>query len=145
MSVAQMVMQETGKKSGWQGAHNSYLQISAENGIPAFLCYLASLLACCSMNFRIFMRCRREAALAGYMPQSLALILMTIAFAVGIVFSNNAYSPALCVLVGMSSANYLAIQRERSAPLQQFSVTALPDSRRPQPVTARTLKAPLIR
>jgi O-antigen ligase len=111
LSVEQMVRETTGGKSGWHGAHNSYLEVAAENGFPAFIFYIASVLSCCSMNFRTYKLCRREAALASCVTQSLALILMTIAFMVGVAFSNDAYSGSLCLLVGMSAANFLAVRR----------------------------------
>lgn len=114
-AVEEMVRSQTGEKSGWQGAHNTYLEIAAENGIPAMLLYILCLLICLRLNYRAYKMCRRSPELRGVATQSLALILFTIAWLVCTAFSNNAYAPALCVFVGLSAANSLALERERKA------------------------------
>jgi O-antigen ligase len=117
-AVEEMVRSQTGEKSGWQGAHNTYLEVAAENGIPAMLLYISCLLLCLRLNYRAYKMCRRIPELKDVATQSLALILFTITWLVCTGFSNNAYSPALCVLVGLSAANSLAVERERKAVLE---------------------------
>jgi|GEM_PF-2872292 len=114
-SVERMVRAETGLKSGWQGAHNSYLEIAAENGIPAVLLYLAILGICLKLNCESYRFCKRHSSRLGAVPQSLCLILLTLAFAVGVLFSNSAYDLHLDLIVALSAANALAIQREFGA------------------------------
>jgi hypothetical protein len=111
-AVDEMVRAKTGVKSGWQGAHNTYLEISAENGIPALIFYVWSLWLCFSLNYRAYKICKREPSMAENLPQSVCLILTTVTFAVGVLFSNSAYDPHVDVLVAMSVANSLAIQNE---------------------------------
>ena len=111
-AIDAMVEQETGHKSGWQGAHNTYLYVAAENGIPALIFYVITLFLCAKVNYQTYQLCRREPLLGDAASQSLALILMTVAFVVCVAFSNNAYDPRVCVLVGMSAANFLAVRRE---------------------------------
>jgi hypothetical protein len=111
-SVEEMVRSETGQKSGWQGAHNSYLEVAAENGIPAVLIYIWILIGCLRMNWFSYRTCSRDPALHSALGQSVCLTLMTVAYCVGIAFCNAAYAPQYAVLVAFSTANYLAIQRE---------------------------------
>ena len=114
-AVEEMVRNLTGKKSGWQGAHNTYLEVAAENGIPAMLVYIWSLLICFRLNYRAYRTCRQHPELRGAVTQSLALILATVVFAVCTGFSNNAYATQLCVLMGLTAANYLAIENEKKS------------------------------
>lgn len=110
--VEMMVREATGKKSGWQGAHNTYLQVAAEAGIPAMILYLLSLYYCAKLSIQTFLTCRRNPPVSEAATQSLVLILMTIAFAVCVGFSNNAYDPRLDMLVSLSAANFLAVRDE---------------------------------
>ncbi len=111
-AVEKMVRAETGKKSGWQGAHNTYLEISAENGIPALILYLWVLFLCFRMNYASFQTCNREPRQRAALGQSLCLILMAVAYCIGIAFCNAAYDGHLDILVALSTANYLAIRAE---------------------------------
>jgi O-antigen ligase len=114
-AVDEMVQSTLHEKSGWQVAHNTYLQVAAENGLPAFTCYLWSLLVCLKMNFRSYKACREAPALSNAATQSFALILMTFMFLICTAFSNNSCDPRLGVLIALSAANYLAVQRELRA------------------------------
>jgi O-antigen ligase len=111
-SVEQMVRLDTGRKSGWQGAHNTYLEISAENGIPALIFYVWVLILCFRMNWFSYQTCKRELMLPTVLGQSVCLILMTVAYCVGIAFCNAAYDPHMDVLVALSTANFLAVRSE---------------------------------
>ncbi len=111
-AVEEMVENLIGTKSGWQGAHNTYLEVAAENGIPAMLLYAWSLLLCLKLNYQTYRMCRGRPDRSDAAIQSLALILMTLAFMICTFFSNNAYDPKVCVLVGLSAANFLAVKRE---------------------------------
>jgi O-antigen ligase len=111
-AVEGMVENMIGKKSGWQGAHNTYLEVAAENGIPAMLLYTWSLLLCLKLNYHAYKMCRGRPDRRDLATQSLALVMMTLAFVICTFFSNNAYDPRVCVLVGLSAANFLAMKRE---------------------------------
>jgi O-antigen ligase len=136
-AVEEMVRSQTGEKSGWQGAHNTYLEVAAENGIPAMLLYIFCLLICLRLNYRAYKTCRGSPELKDAAMQSLALILFTITWAVCTGFSNNAYAPALCVLVGLSAANSLALERERKAVLKTPATPRAVFRRPPVQQTAR--------
>ncbi len=111
-AVDEMVEETLHVKSGWQVAHNTYLQTAAENGVPAFCLYVWTLILCLKMNFWSYRTCRETPLLSESVTQSFALILMNLMFVVCIAFSNNSCDPHLGVLVGLTAANYLAIKRE---------------------------------
>ena len=50
--TADYIQRTTRNKAPWQTAHNSYLKVSSENGIPAFLFYVWSILAAIFMTWR---------------------------------------------------------------------------------------------
>jgi O-antigen ligase len=114
-AVEEMVRAKLGVKSGWQGAHNTYLEISAENGIPALIFYVWSLGLCFVLNYRAYKICKREPSMRENLPQSLCLVLTTVAFVVGVLFSNSAYDLHADVLVAITAANSLAISSELAA------------------------------
>ena len=114
-AVDLMVRETIGVKSGWQGAHNTYLEVAAENGIPALILYVAALVYCFKLNYQTYKVCRADSALEGIAPQSLALLVMTVAFCVCIGFNNDDYDPRAGLLVGLSAANFLAVRDERKA------------------------------
>ena len=111
-AVDLMVRRETGERSTWQGAHNTYLTIAAENGLPAFVFYVWALALCWKLNYRMYRTCQKIPSQQDNVPQCLCLILMTIAFCVSVLFTNMAYTAHVCVLAGLSAANYLAIRDE---------------------------------
>jgi O-antigen ligase len=114
-AVDEMVESTLHHKSGWQVAHNTYLQIAAENGVLAFILYLWSLILCLKMNLWSYRTSRRTPQLSDAVTQSFALILMTLMFMVCTAFSNNSCDPHVGVLVGVTAANYLAVRRELQA------------------------------
>ena len=127
-AVDQMVRQETGEKSTWQGAHNTYLSLAAENGLPALLLYVVCLALCLKMNYSVYRSCRNDPAQSENLTQSLCLILMTIGYCVDVLFSDKAYSAHASVLVGLSAANYLAIRAELAAAPTAAPTTAPRDN-----------------
>jgi hypothetical protein len=114
-NVDRMVREQTGRKSSWQNAHNVYLQIASENGIPALLAFIAVLIFCMKMNYQSFKKCLRVPALADCHPQCFCLFMATFIYSIGLLFSNAIYDIGLPILLGLSSANYLAIKSHVSA------------------------------
>jgi O-antigen ligase len=107
-----LVREQTGKKSAWQNPHNVYLQIAAETGIPALILYITSIGLCVRLNHRSIKACRGLPEHKAAYAQSLCLLTATLTFAVGILFSNFAFSSHLPILVGLTAANALAIKKE---------------------------------
>jgi hypothetical protein len=113
--IDEMIRGITGKKSGWQGAHNTYLEVAGENGFPAAILYIVAIVMTIRLNYRSYRICRNVPQLLPASTQCLALLVMAMAFAVCTSFSNNAYSPPLCAIVGLSAANFFAVTREAKA------------------------------
>jgi O-antigen ligase len=114
--VETMVRASTGRKSGWQVAHNTYLEVSAENGIPALIFYLWIMLLCLRMNYVAYRACLKQGAGKLVIGQSFCLLLMTLGYYIGIFFNTMTYDPHLDVLVALSAANFLALRRELNFP-----------------------------
>jgi O-antigen ligase len=111
-AVEEMVHSESGRKSGWEGAHNTYLEISAENGIPALIFYVWVLILCLRMNYASYKACKRALMPNVVLGQSVCLFLMTVGYCIAVTFCNAGYDPHLDVLVALSTANFLAVRRE---------------------------------
>jgi O-antigen ligase len=111
-AVEDFVQREEGHKSGWQGPHNVYLQVAAENGVPALLFYVASIIFCVKMNYRSYKLLENDQNRQLERMQSFCLLLATLDYAFGILFCNVAYYPYLSLLVAFTAANYLAVQKE---------------------------------
>jgi O-antigen ligase len=109
--AAESAYQESaGQRSQWVGTHNSYTQVSSESGIPAFIFYVASIVACVRMNYRGYKRTLGAKGLEDYAAVSFCMFLSIIAYAVGSFFDQLAYSTYLPIIAGVSSANYFAIR-----------------------------------
>ncbi len=111
-AVDSMVRSTEGHKSGWQNPHNVYLQIGAENGIPALVMFVASIVYCAKLNYAAYAAQKGIAERTMPRLQSLCLLLATLDFAFGILFCNVGYFSYLALLVGFTAANFLAVQNE---------------------------------
>lgn len=109
-ATEQMVRETEGHKSTWQATHNSYLQVSAESGIPGFLFYSACIFLCLRLNYRDYKTSIRNRQLGNVALQCFALFLGSVVYAFGILFSSIAYDYHLAALVGFTAANHLAFQ-----------------------------------
>src|SRR5581483_11078791 len=56
--------EKKGEWADWLGTHNSYTQISAECGIPAFICYMAIIVTSLMVNYRLFRATKDDPTLA---------------------------------------------------------------------------------
>src|SRR5580700_10056068 len=95
-----------GRHSGWQGTHNTYLQISSEAGTPALILFLTIML----LSFKGLRRLYKRADLIAA-PESreianmaFALDASLVAYAVCVFFDYVAYSATLPVLAGFTIA-----------------------------------------
>lgn len=97
--------QSVGRGVKWQAAHNSYVQVGAELGIPGLVCFLAMI----GGALRALLRRRRpRPEWAGPpdprgRPLAQALAAALIGFATGAVFLSLAYTEALYVLVALAA------------------------------------------
>ena len=105
------LMDEAKAKGRWiqtLGTHNSYTQVSSECGIPAFLFYMATLIATFTMNFKMWRRFRDRPDGDEVVKSVAALWSGCLVFAVCAFFFHMAYSTPLPFLGGETVALYLA-------------------------------------
>jgi O-antigen ligase len=95
-----------GRHSGWQGTHNTYLQISSEAGTPALILFLSIIW----LSFRNLRRLYKRADLIAT-PESREIASMAfslnaslVAYAICVFFDYVAYSATLPVLAGFTIA-----------------------------------------
>lgn len=92
--------QQRGVGVRWNAAHNSYLQVGAELGVPGLVCFLAILRAA----FAALRRPRRHADARIHAAQGLkqALMASLIGFVVGAFFLSLAYHEMLYTLIALA-------------------------------------------
>jgi hypothetical protein len=122
------------RKGHWLVTHNTYTQISSECGLPAFAFYIAALIACVRITFRL----QRASGFPGAGEITTAarwLNISLVTYAITSMFGSIGYSfifPALAGLtVGLDRAAYAA---QAFAPRQAPgpSLTTLAEASRPQ-------------
>jgi O-antigen ligase len=106
-AVENMVRKAEGHRSGWQVSHNSYLQVSAESGLPGVFLFTCVIGMCVVTNYRSFRRLQGEAAMIAFI-----ILLTSVVYAVGILFCSVAYDFQLSLLVGLTAASSLAFQQQ---------------------------------
>ena len=119
-----VVRENTGHRSGWQGTHNTYLQVSSETGLPGLFFFAGSLFTCIGMNYRCLRAAQTQPALREYRITSFPLLIACCVYAFDVLFSHIGYDYHVPVLVGFTAANYGAFQQilrntQNQAPVQQ--------------------------
>jgi O-antigen ligase len=95
----------------WMAPHNSYTQVSSENGIPALIFLLVAL----GSGFMICRKVRREALVRGHTElagAAFAVMGSYVIFCSAAFFLSMAYRFYFPVLGGLSTALYLVAQSE---------------------------------
>ena len=125
--------------AGWLGSHNSYAEISAENGVPGLLFYLAGTVSPFLLLLRLGKRVRGNPA---YQELALACTCLTVAwvgFCLAIFFLNFGYFFYLPAFAGVACSLGWVLDRElaQSAPAATPALAQIgPASLRPIPVAA---------
>jgi O-antigen ligase len=112
--------EETGQKGLWHGTHNSYTQISSENGIPAAICFLMALGSSYRLIQRVFQRTKRRKPSPELKKLNLAAFCMLVSmvgFCVAIAFVNFGYHFFVPALVGLAVVLTEVTEREFQIPL----------------------------
>lgn len=129
-----------GLREDYQGTHNTYTQVSAEAGIPAFIVFVCIMVFVFSDLLKVFLRARRSPTQVGRQVAnvSFALIASLIAYAVYIFFDFVAYDVTLPVLSGFAialtaaSGRALAVaEAAKDAGRPQVQIAMPPPRRRP--------------
>ena len=97
----------------WHVTHDSYTQISAEGGIPAFFLYVL-ILGYAIANLRNVRKYRKSSKRIRLF--SMALEASLAAYLVGSFFASDAYQLFPYCLVAYTTALVLIVQRSRTAP-----------------------------
>ncbi len=104
-----------GKKQGRHepslGTHNTYLQISAECGIPALIAFAGALLASMRSGYKLFRFTLNKPPYRLVNTLALVCFLLTILTSVDIFFHHVAYSSIIALVVGFCVAVELASKR----------------------------------
>jgi len=109
-AVDRLVRATEGHKSGWQNPHNTYLQVSAETGIPGGILYIWCVTLCLRLNYRCYKQSLLSPKLSEFSLHSFALLLGCVIYAFDIFFCSIAYDYHLAVLIGFTAANHRAFQ-----------------------------------
>jgi O-antigen ligase len=104
--------QKEGRHGAWQVTHNSYTQVASEDGIPAFIFFLAAMVTTFRIDHRIYARCAPIPRLNRARIATLCLMVSLVAFGVAIFFLSLAYSMYLPALTGLSVALERAVNHE---------------------------------
>ncbi len=100
--------EKKGLHSDWLGTHNSYTQVSSEAGLPAFIFYVATIVSCMRMNYRLYRRTTGRPGLEQIAGMSFCMFLSIFAYSIAIFFFHEAYGLHLPLMVGVSISLYLA-------------------------------------
>ena len=111
-AVEEMVRKHGGGKSGWQVAHNSYLEVSAETGIPGVIFYAWNILLCLKLNFQALKRFKNQPGSRAPFLVTFSLLAATCTYAFGIFFTTIPYDFQLALLVGLTAAMNLASEEQ---------------------------------
>lgn len=127
-----MRVQENQAKGTWQVPHNTYLDISAETGLPGAALYIGVIIWCLRSNYRNVRWAQLWPEASGQaLGNSTALMLATVAYSFGTLFVSIPFLFQLPFLVGLTAANSIAM---REAGLQRY----------PAPRAAAPVNLPLV-
>lgn len=102
--------EKKGQPGTWRETHNSYTQVSSEAGLPGFLFYVASLVVCFRMSYRLYRQTAQRPGLEDYAGVSFCMLVSLITYAVGTIFDHLAYTSYLPIMAGISTAAYFTAQ-----------------------------------
>jgi len=114
---ADYTLEITGKEdwNAWHETHNTFTQLSCEDGLPGLILYCLTLLFCFKIVFAVDRRARQYPALTSVRHIAYALRLALIAFTGTAIFASNAYAYYFPMLAG------LCVALERAAK-EQFAL-----------------------
>ena len=102
--------------NSWHETHNTFTQLSCEDGLPGLFLYCLMLLLCFKIVLSIDKRARQNPALSSLRHMAFALRLALVAFIGTALFASNAYMyyfpmlAGLCVAVDRATAEQFSSQ-----------------------------------
>jgi len=100
--------EKKGEHADWRGTHNSYTQVASEAGLPALIFYVAAIVTCMRMNYRLYRRSTGRQGLETIAGISFCMFFATFVYSIGTFFDHEAYSLQLPLMAGVSISLYLA-------------------------------------
>ncbi len=100
--------------NAWHETHNTFTQLSCEDGLPGLLFYCLTLLLCFRVVFSAVKQARNNPALPLVGPMASALRLSLVAFTVTAVFASNAYAYYFPMLAGLCAVLERAVAAHTS-------------------------------
>ena len=111
-AAAQDLSNERGERAMWLETHNTYTQVSSENGIPGLILYLALLITCFRAVIRLERTARGQKGQEEVAEMGRALLFALIGFAVTSFFSSIAYKFMFPLVFGLALALVRAGQQK---------------------------------
>jgi O-antigen ligase len=123
---ADFIEETTGRPdwNAWHETHNTFTQLSCEDGLPGLFLYCVTLLLCFKSLLSVEKRARRDPALSSVRHLSFALRLALIAFTGTAVFASNGYAYYFPMLAGLCVAVERASAAQSSSQVATTPVTA---------------------
>jgi O-antigen ligase len=112
--------------ASWHQTHNTYTQISCENGLPALLFYSMALFFCFKATRIVRLGAAAHPELRPYGDMAFSLRLSLIAFTVTAIFASNAYSFYFPLLAGLCAALERSVSSDMKAPKTRQDVHPQP-------------------
>jgi O-antigen ligase len=106
---------EMGLRGSWHETHNSYTQVSSELGIPAFLCFLAAIVATYRLLDKVYRAARRRPPTRETLQiraTAFCLLISLVGFCTASFFLTLAYRFYLPALTGLAIALYRAVDQK---------------------------------
>jgi O-antigen ligase len=85
----------------WHVTHNTYLELSSEDGIPAALLYIAIIVYSTRTSLRIFRQYRHDPAMSDVTSTAYVLFVSNVTFIVGAIFISVSYMFPYIVIVAI--------------------------------------------
>jgi O-antigen ligase len=100
--------EKKGERGTWRQTHNTYTQVSSEAGLPGLIFFVGAILTCLRLNYRMYKQTASKEGLEDYAALSFCMLLGVIAFSIGAIFDQLAYTGHLAIIGGITAVNYLA-------------------------------------
>jgi hypothetical protein len=121
------------RKGTWQGTHNSYTQVSSEEGVPAVVAYILVIVISFRRTSVLMRKTKDDPRLRSVRNCASALNYCIMIYAVSVFFDYIAYTSMLAVFSGLCMALDMA------APAEIDRLTAVP--REPEPIPFTQFRA----
>jgi len=99
-------------RAQWQVTHNSYIEVAAEAGFPAFICFVGAFVVTLRKLAQVRRLARSDPAATDLAYAALCLMVAVFMHAVSAAFLSLGYAPYAPLLLGLSGGLYLAARND---------------------------------